>query len=166
MRVPFSIKHQPPDPNVATSRYRHGALLCVHQVERAPLRLSSIQAAPGPGARSSGPLFPTRPPQSARSYLLVSAGSVHLRFSLHRQICSPAIPPAWLMVPRLRPHLHLPPARVMAFHFHLRPATAMAPRLHLPPGSVILQLVVLPGMVKAGFPRPAMETVSRWVVAV
>src|SRR5205807_8002943 len=51
------------------------------------------------------------------------------------------------------------------FHFHLRPATAMASRFLLPPGSVILQLVVLLGMVKAGFPCPAMETVSRWVVA-
>src|SRR5207302_2557402 len=65
--------------------------------------------------------------------------------------------------------LHLPPARVMVFHFHLRPATAMASRFHLPPGSVILQLVVLLGIVKAGltagFPCPAMETVSRWVVA-
>ena len=45
----------------------------------------------------------------------------------------------------------------------------MAFRFHLRPGSVILQLVVLLGKVKAGlpagFPRPAMEKASRPAVA-
>src|SRR5438094_3983 len=50
MRVPFSIK--PRTSNLkfpVTSRYRHDALLCVHQVGLAPLHLSSIQATPEPG---------------------------------------------------------------------------------------------------------------------
>src|SRR6266508_1361529 len=51
-----------------TSPYRHGALLCVHQVEPAPPRLSWIPEAPRPGVRSSGPPSRVRLRQPARAY--------------------------------------------------------------------------------------------------
>src|SRR5438132_811043 len=59
--------------NVATSLYRHGALACVHQVELAPLRPSSIQVAPALDVRSFDLLFPVQPRQSPRSYPQPSA---------------------------------------------------------------------------------------------
>src|SRR5436190_440999 len=48
---------------VPTNRYRHDALLCVHQVGLGPLRLSSIQAAPTPGVHSFRLLSPVQPRQ-------------------------------------------------------------------------------------------------------
>src|SRR4029077_11695796 len=60
MRLPSTIN--------PTSPYRHEDLLCVHQVGLVPLHPSSIQAAPAPGVRSSGLLFPVQLPLLARFY--------------------------------------------------------------------------------------------------
>src|SRR5258705_10119704 len=62
----ISLKYEPSTP---TSRYRHDALLCVHQVGLVPLHLSSIQATPAPGVRSSRLLSPVQlPPPFAPLY--------------------------------------------------------------------------------------------------
>src|SRR6266513_1559033 len=65
--------------------------------------------------------------------------------------------------------LHLRQAKARASHFHLLPARATAFHFHLRLGSVILQLVVLLGTVKADwpvvFPRPATARGSRRAVA-
>src|SRR6266496_2650742 len=156
MRVPSSIKinHQPQ--TSATSRYRHGALLGVHQVELAPLRLSSIQAAPGLGVRSSVPLFLIRLRQPARSYRAASAICLLLPPLLHRQQVFSAETPMDLQT-------------VSSFHPHLLPARATALHFLLRPGLVILQLAVAQATVKAGwpaaFPRLVTEKGSRWAVA-
>src|SRR6266508_4383549 len=104
-----------------TSPYRHGALLCVHQVELAPPRLSSIPEAPRPGVRSSGPPSPVQLRQPARSYLAVFVICRRRLPSLHRQI-------SWIPL-ESRKVSHCP--------------------LHLLPGSAILRLAVPLVRVKA-----------------
>src|SRR5436305_529229 len=116
-----------------TSPYRHGALLCVHQVEPAPPRLSSIPEALRPGVRSSDPPFRVRLRQAARSY---QAASV---------ICLPRLLPShppqisWILPGSRKVSyfpLHPVPEMVRGFHFLLRP------------GSAILQLALFLAMVK------------------
>src|SRR5205809_7386633 len=129
MRVPFSIK--PRTSNLkfpVTSRYRHDALLCVHQVGLAPLHLSSIQAAREPGVRSFDPLFPLRSPQSARFCPVTAAICLLLLLSHLRRISLGEILPESHMVSHFRPPL--------------LPATARGGHFPLPPGSVSLQLGV------------------------
>src|SRR5207244_3494933 len=114
--------------------YRHGALLCVHQVEPAPPRLSSIPEELPPGARSSGPPFRVRLRQLVRSRQAV-ASVICLRQlpSLHPQI-------SWILQEsRKVSHFPLHPllGMVRGFHFLLRP------------GSAILHLAVLLWMLRA-----------------
>src|SRR6266487_2480298 len=60
--------------SAVTNRYRHDALLCVHQVGHAPPRLSLTQAAPELAVRSSGLLSPAQPlPSFDRFYRRVFA---------------------------------------------------------------------------------------------
>src|SRR5207244_7710629 len=55
-----TINPQPSTLRGSTSPYRHGPLPCVHQVEPAPPRLSSIPKGLRPDVGSSGLLFPFR----------------------------------------------------------------------------------------------------------
>src|SRR5262249_28134838 len=103
-------------PSALTSRYRHDALLCVHQVGLAPLRLSLIQAAPAPGVRSSDLLSPVLPRPPARSYGVAFANSLLPRLSLRRRILFSAIPRGW----GSRSHLRLLRVTATAFRFPLR----------------------------------------------
>src|SRR5260370_23330615 len=81
---------------IATSRYRHDALLCVHQVGLVPLHLSSIQATPAPGVRSSRLLSPVQlPPPFARLYRRVSLSFFPPRPSPFRPDSFFAFPPGW-----------------------------------------------------------------------
>src|SRR5213079_2429861 len=139
-----------------TSPYRHGALLCVHQVEPAPPRLSSIPEAPRPGVRSSGPPSPLqlqlRPP--ARSDQAASVISLRRLPSLHPQV-------SWILQGSRKAScfpLHPLLGMVRGFHFLLRP------------GSAILHLVVLLARVKVvdlvACRRPAKEKESRQVAPV
>src|SRR5437867_6741157 len=156
MRVPFSIKPRTSNLKLpVTSRYRHDALLCVHQVALAPLRLSSIQATREPGVRSSDPLFPVRPLQSAHFYPAASAICLLPSLSHLRRIFFAEIPSEQ--------------RKVWRFRLHLLPAMARAPHFHLRPVSVILQLGVPQATVKVGLPaafaRLGTEKGSRWAVA-
>src|SRR5258707_13529380 len=75
------------EPSTPTSRYRHDALLCVHQVGLVPLHLSSIQATPAPGVRSSRLLSPVQlPPPFARLYRRVSLSYFPLRLLFLLQV--------------------------------------------------------------------------------
>src|SRR4029077_15365623 len=119
--------------NRLTSPYRHGALLCVHQVEPAPPRLSSIPEELRPGARSSGPPFQVLIRQLVRSCQLVSVICLRRLPSRHQQI-------SWILQESRRAScfpLHPLPETVRGFHFLLRP------------GSAILYLAVLLARVKA-----------------
>src|SRR6059058_255558 len=117
-----------------TSPYRHGALLCVHQVEPAPPRLSSIPEELPPGARSSGPPFRVRLRQLVRSRQAVASVICLRRLpSLHPQI-------SWILQESRKVSyfpLHPLLGMVRGFHFRLRP------------GSAILHLAVLLARVKA-----------------
>src|SRR6266508_3675075 len=119
-----------------TSPYRHGALLCVHQVEPAPPRLSWIPEAPRPGVRSSGPPSRVRLRQPARSYQAAFVICRRRLPSLHRQISFAEIRRESRKVSRFR--FHLLPGTVKAFHFLL-----------LRRGSAILRLAVHLVRVKA-----------------
>src|SRR5207249_1606514 len=66
--IDISINHQPCPP---TSRYRHGAQPCVHQVARALPRPSSNAKATLLDARSFDLPFPVRPRRSAHSYRVI-----------------------------------------------------------------------------------------------
>src|SRR5258705_13265616 len=80
----ISLKYEPSTP---TSRYRHDALLCVHQVGLVPLHLSSIQATPAPGVRSSRLLSPVQlPPPFARLYRRAFLCYFPLRPLLRREV--------------------------------------------------------------------------------
>src|SRR5207245_6221160 len=122
---PSTINYQPSTLLVATSRYRHDALPCVHQVEREPPHLSSIQEAPRLDVRSSAPPFPLWPRQPAHLCLAVLPICLRQLLSIRRRISSAAIPPAWRSVSDSPLHLHLLPAKAMAFHFLLRPDSVL-----------------------------------------
>src|SRR5262249_44931449 len=140
-------------PSALTSRYRHDALLCVHQVGLAPLRLSSIQAVPGPGVRSSALLSPALPRPLARSYRVAFANSLLPRLSLRRRIFFAAIPRGW----------------GSCFHLRLLRVTATAFRFLLRRDSAIVQPAAALATAKVDFPaavvRRAREMESRQVVA-
>src|SRR6266498_3583185 len=129
-----TLNQQPSRP--LTSPYRHGALLCVHQVEPAPPRLSWIPEAPRPGVRSSGPPSRVRLRQPARSYQAAFVICRRRLPSLHRQISFAEIRRESRKVSRFR--FHLLPGTVKAFHFLL-----------LRRGSAILRLAVRLVRVKA-----------------
>src|SRR5439155_1574139 len=136
--------------NSLTSRYRHGALLCVHQVELAPPRLSLIPGALPPDVRSFDLPFPTRPRSPAHFYLAVFLISPGPLPSLRRQIFSAAIPLEWLKVRRFLPL----PAWTMSFRFHSRQASETAAHLRLcVPDSVFVRR------------QPAMVTTASPVVS-
>src|SRR5438477_12975318 len=138
-----------------TSPYRHGALLCVHQVEPAPPRLSSIPEELPPGVRSSGPPFRVRLRQLVRSRQAVASVICLRRLpSLHPQI-------SWILQESRKVSyfpLHPLLGMVRGFHFLLRP------------GSAILHLAVLLARVKAvdlvACRLPAKEKESRQVAPV
>src|SRR5206468_9158054 len=98
-----------------TSPYRHGALLCVHQVEPAPPRLSSIPEELPPGVRSSGPPFRIRLRQLARSCQAASVICLRRLPSPHPPISFAEILPESRQVSYFP--LHPLPAMVRAFHF-------------------------------------------------
>jgi len=138
---------------IATNRYRHDALLCVHQVGLAPLRPSSILAAPAPGVRSSRLLSPVQlPPRFARFYRRVSVTFLLPRLSLRRRISFAAIRRGW----------------GRRFPLRLLPVTATAFRFLLRQGLAIVQPVALRARAKAdcsaAFRSRAMETDSRRAV--
>src|SRR5947208_11438863 len=86
--IDISINHQLCPP---TSRYRHGAQRCVHQVARALLRPSSTAKVTLLDVRSFDLPFPVRPRRSAHSYQAIFlARSCQLPL-LHRPIFSEAI---------------------------------------------------------------------------
>src|SRR5437762_13537989 len=86
--IDISINHQLCPP---TSRYRHGARPCVHQVARALLRPSSTAKATLRDVRSFDLPFPVRPRRSAHSYQPILLASSCLLPLLHRPIFSEAI---------------------------------------------------------------------------
>ena len=99
-RVPFmqtsafkiDIGNQPSTFSVPTSRYRHGAWPCVHQVGRAPLHLSSIGRAPQPGVRSFDLPSLVRPRRPGRFSPEVFVICLRLPLSRRRRVFSAATP--------------------------------------------------------------------------
>src|ERR1700730_3190651 len=92
----FALKidmgNQPSTFSVPTSRYRHGARPCVHQVGRAPLHLSSIGRALQPGVRSfdlPSLLRPRRPGRFSPEFFLIC---LRLPLSRRPRIFSAATP--------------------------------------------------------------------------